>query len=93
MSFYKNTGTNIKLFDSACLSGHRDLVRRDIIAINEIRRFSLQDGREILLKCTPSDRDLCFGCWLHEHGGLICPECSGHYRDDHQSVVFKEVKL
>lgn len=88
MGFYKNVNSAIKLFDSACLSGHRDQVRRDFIAVDELRRFNFPDGREIILRCYRTDRDSCKGCWLSDHREMICPECSAEYRKDHTNVIF-----
>lgn len=94
MGFYRNSNVTIKLFDSAALSGvHKELIRKDFIAVNELRRFNFPDGHEVILQAKEAACNSCTGCWLKYRNNLICPECSASLRSDHISVIFEKVEL
>lgn len=94
MGFYRNSNVSIKLFDSAALSGvHKEIIRKDLIAVNELRRFNFPDGHEVILQAKEVACDSCSGCWLKDKPRLLCPECSKEFRDDNNNIIFEQVEL
>lgn len=94
MGFYKNSNATIKLFDSANLSGQRErVIREDLIAVGELRRFNFRDEHEVVLRCVAAEHDTCQDCWLLQRKDLIQPSCSEEFRRDHKSVIFERVEL